>query len=66
MISYNVYWIFVISCFLVMRFKEVKGHWPFMKAKAKSSDQSEQDAHSDHSGTPEGKVLGAREKAVPS
>ncbi|KAK1719973.1 iron permease FTR1 family protein [Colletotrichum lupini] len=32
-ISYNVYWIFVIGCFLLMRFHETKGHWPFMKAK---------------------------------
>lgn len=63
-ISYNVYWIFVIACFLVMRFREVKGHWPFMKAKAKSSAQSEQDAHSDHSGSAEGKGLDPREKAV--
>lgn len=33
-ISYNVYWIFVMAGFIVMRFKETKGHWPFMKAKA--------------------------------
>ncbi|KAJ3950700.1 high-affinity iron permease [Colletotrichum fioriniae] len=33
-ISYNVYWIFVIGCFLLMRFHETKGHWPLMKAKA--------------------------------
>lgn len=32
-ISYNLYWIAVISGFLAMRYKEVKGHWPFMKAK---------------------------------
>ncbi|KAK3985593.1 iron permease FTR1/Fip1/EfeU, partial [Cladorrhinum sp. PSN332] len=33
-ISYNLYWLFVIVGFLVMRFKEVKGHWPLMKPKA--------------------------------
>ncbi|KAK4228991.1 iron permease FTR1/Fip1/EfeU [Podospora fimiseda] len=32
-ISYNLYWLFVIIGFLVMRFKEVKGHWPLMKPK---------------------------------
>jgi high-affinity iron transporter len=32
-ISYNVYWIAVISAFLAMRYREVKGHWPLTKAK---------------------------------
>ncbi|KAI1101783.1 iron permease FTR1 [Jackrogersella minutella] len=32
-ISYNVYWITIIIAFGVMRYREVKGHWPFMKAK---------------------------------
>lgn len=32
-VSYCVYWIVVIAGFLVMRYKEVKGHWPFMKAR---------------------------------
>lgn len=32
-ISYNLYWIAVISGFLAMRYKEVKGHWPLVKAK---------------------------------
>ncbi|KAI0901015.1 iron permease FTR1 [Annulohypoxylon nitens] len=35
-ISYNVYWIAIMIAFAVMRYKEVKGHWPFMKAKAGS------------------------------
>lgn len=39
-IAYNVYWIFVIASFIVMRFKEVKGHWPFMKPKHVSSETS--------------------------
>lgn len=32
-ISYNVYWIAVIAAFFAMRHREVKGHWPLMKAK---------------------------------
>lgn len=39
-IAYNVYWIFVIGSFIVMRFREVKGHWPFMKAKHVASETS--------------------------
>lgn len=39
-IAYNVYWIFVIASFVVMRYKETKGHWPFMKAKKVSSETS--------------------------
>ncbi|KAK4662525.1 high-affinity iron permease [Podospora pseudopauciseta] len=30
-ISYNVYWIVVITIFMILRYKEVKGHWPFSK-----------------------------------
>jgi high-affinity iron transporter len=30
-ISYNLYWIFVIAGFILMRFKEVNGHYPFLK-----------------------------------
>ncbi|KUJ08595.1 iron permease FTR1 family protein [Mollisia scopiformis] len=33
-ISYNLYWLCVILGFVVMRYKEVNGHLPFMKAKA--------------------------------
>ncbi|KAK3304025.1 iron permease FTR1/Fip1/EfeU [Chaetomium strumarium] len=33
-ISYNVYWICVMASFFVMRYREVKGHWPLMKAKS--------------------------------
>lgn len=32
-ISYNVYWIAVITGFALLRYKEVKGHLPFKKAK---------------------------------
>ncbi|KAM0427012.1 hypothetical protein ACHAPT_007910 [Fusarium lateritium] len=33
-ISYNLYWICVMIGFIVMRFNETHGRWPFMKAKA--------------------------------
>ncbi|KAK4155053.1 iron permease FTR1/Fip1/EfeU [Chaetomidium leptoderma] len=32
-LSYNLYWLCVIVSFLVMRYREVKGHWPLMKPK---------------------------------
>lgn len=32
-ISYNVYWMAVIVGFVVMRYKEVHGHLPFLKGK---------------------------------
>lgn len=40
-ISYNLYWIAVISGFLAMRYKEVKGHWPLMKAKKQTQMEHE-------------------------
>ncbi|KAI1376014.1 iron permease FTR1 [Hypoxylon crocopeplum] len=36
-ISYNVYWIAVMIALAVMRYREVKGHWPLMKAKESSA-----------------------------
>lgn len=41
-LSYNVYWIVVILAFFAMRFKEVKGHWPLMKAKKEYNDDKDQ------------------------
>ncbi|EHK24520.1 uncharacterized protein TRIVIDRAFT_30803 [Trichoderma virens Gv29-8] len=32
-ISYNLYWIFVMASFILIRFHETKGRWPFQKAK---------------------------------
>lgn len=32
-ISYNIYWIFVMIGFGCMRYHELKGHWPLMKGK---------------------------------
>ncbi|OLN92135.1 Plasma membrane iron permease 1 [Colletotrichum chlorophyti] len=37
-IAYNVYWIFVIGSFVVMRFHETRGHWPLMRPKASQED----------------------------
>ncbi|KAJ0166350.1 Plasma membrane iron permease [Colletotrichum tanaceti] len=50
-IAYNVYWIFVIACFFVMRFRENTGRWPLAKPKVTSED----DGHvsDDHSGSEE-------------
>ncbi len=33
-LSYNLYWLFVILAFFTMRYHEVKGHWPLLKPKA--------------------------------
>jgi high-affinity iron transporter len=30
-ISYDLYWVFVMLGFMSMRYKETRGHWPFMK-----------------------------------
>jgi high-affinity iron transporter len=47
-IGYNVYWIFIMLCFFVMRYKETSGHYPFLKAKApKASDTASEAAVSD-------------------
>ncbi|KAI1339922.1 iron permease-like protein [Xylariaceae sp. FL0016] len=32
-ISYNIYWIAIMACFIVMRYHEVKGHWPLLRGK---------------------------------
>jgi high-affinity iron transporter len=32
-ISYNLYWLVVITGFLALRYNEKNGHWPLMKAK---------------------------------
>lgn len=36
-IGYNMYWIVVIIGFVLMRYNEKTGHWPFMKAKPATS-----------------------------
>ncbi|KAI5925943.1 iron permease-like protein [Camillea tinctor] len=37
-ISYNLYWIAVMISFFVMRYREVKGHWPLQKPKKTPTD----------------------------
>ncbi|KAH6610267.1 iron permease FTR1 family protein [Trichoderma cornu-damae] len=32
-LSYNLYWLFVMSAFVLIRFRETKGRWPLQKAK---------------------------------
>jgi high-affinity iron transporter len=36
-ISYNIYWIFVVIMFIVLRYKETRGHYPLMKSRASTS-----------------------------
>lgn len=48
-IAYNLYWIVVISGFVLLRFKEKRGRWPFMKAKKAESVSLEKRAHDDSS-----------------
>ncbi|KAI1411174.1 iron permease FTR1 [Hypoxylon sp. FL1857] len=43
-ISYNVYWIAIMTAFGIMRYREVKGHWPFLKAKESSAEPVEKPA----------------------
>ncbi|KAF4964364.1 hypothetical protein FZEAL_10876 [Fusarium zealandicum] len=46
-ISYNLYWICVMIGFVLMRFHETHGRWPFMKSKAPASvDDAESHASS--------------------
>ncbi|KAK9779008.1 hypothetical protein SCAR479_04244 [Seiridium cardinale] len=37
-ISYNLYWLFVMAGFAAMRYREVQDHWPLRKAKKPSED----------------------------
>lgn len=46
-ISYNLYWVAVISMFLCMRYFEKKGHWPLMKPKTKAFDDEAAEKSSD-------------------
>ncbi|KAK3944541.1 putative iron transferase [Diplogelasinospora grovesii] len=56
-LSYNLYWLFVILGFFAMRYKELKGHWPLMKKSKKTlaaeaeASASEQDSRSHESGS---------------
>ncbi|KAK3725379.1 high-affinity iron permease [Vermiconidia calcicola] len=39
-IAYDLYWVAVIIAFASLRYYEQKGHWPFMKVKARDVDDS--------------------------
>jgi len=60
-ISYNLYWLAVIVGFVVMRYRESKGHLPFMKAKAQAAasdeDMSDNGARGSNSDVREEKVV---------
>jgi high-affinity iron transporter len=45
-ISYNLYWILVMIGFFSMRYQEVKGHWPLMKAKASVDTDTQSESES--------------------
>ncbi|PHH87908.1 hypothetical protein CDD83_8250 [Cordyceps sp. RAO-2017] len=62
-ISYNVYWIVVIAGFILMRFRETHGHWPFMKAKAHPGPGSSRSGSESHQG---GIQKGTQEATVAS
>lgn len=38
-LSYNLYWIVVIAMFGAMRYNELHGHWPLMKAKKEQESE---------------------------
>lgn len=54
MISYNLYWLGVILAFGTLGFHEKRGHFPLLKAKARSDDIVEVD--SDDQASQEGKA----------
>ena len=46
-----MYWLFVICSLFVLRFREVKGHYPLLKAKAKAAPADDAEASSHESGS---------------
>jgi high-affinity iron transporter len=64
-IGYNVYWIAVITAVLAIRYYEVRGHWPLMKAsKAQEAEDSEERSGSDSDGNTSDGVLTYGKKPV--
>lgn len=55
-LAYNMYWVFVISMFLMLRFKELHGRLPFMKkaisAEAEADGAQDDGADSDGESEP--------------
>ena len=60
-ISYNLFWIVMILGFLLLRFKETKGHYPFMKVKESPIVETKGSDDESSSGS-----AGSLEKAVPA
>jgi len=46
-ISYNLYWVFIMIAFTAMRYNEKHGHWPLMKAKNKEALSSDEATNSE-------------------
>lgn len=46
MLAYNLYWIAVVAMFFSMRYNELHGHWPLMKAK-KAADEEQLETRGD-------------------
>ncbi|KAJ4254858.1 high-affinity iron permease [Fusarium torreyae] len=44
-ISYNLYWISIMTGFIIMRFKEAHGRWPFGKPKAPATPVDDTESH---------------------
>ncbi|OAP56203.1 hypothetical protein AYL99_09382 [Fonsecaea erecta] len=68
-IGYNVFWIVVMAGFVLLRFKETKGHYPFMKSRAATdvavTEERSSDGESSGFGPAEEKVVvGANPKAA--
>ena len=49
-LSYNLYWVAVMIGFFCMRYYEKKGHWPFVRPKAKAVDAESGGKSSDDEG----------------
>lgn len=43
-LAYNLYWVAVIVAFGALGYYEKRGHWPFLKAKARASDDETVDS----------------------
>nr|K7ND00.1 RecName: Full=High affinity iron permease ftrA [Epichloe festucae E2368]AET13877.1 high-affinity iron permease [Epichloe festucae] len=64
-ISYNVYWIFVMVGFCTMRFKETKGHYPFAKPKTADPSVNSRSSSSSQQGVDVGKTAGVEIAGAP-
>lgn len=49
-LSYNLYWVFIIVSFIAMRYREIRGHWPLMRPKAAQVSDGYPDSEGPSSG----------------